>query len=105
LRTSLSQPQQGGMAQAISALRAKASHAADDNGIMDSAGGMHITNADQYSIAFARTPAQVPPNPGTGTSNPRCNRFACWFIFQNPNLIGISCQHKLPSLDQLQRTT
>ena len=46
--------------QAISALRAKASHAADDIGIVDSAGKVHITNADQYSIAVARTPAQVP---------------------------------------------
>ena len=57
------------MRQAISALRAKASHAADDNGIMDSAGGMHITNADQYSIAFARTPAQVPRNAENQTLN------------------------------------
>ncbi len=37
---------------------------------MDSAGGMHVTNADQYSIAFARTPAQVllDPEPKTLTS-------------------------------------
>ena len=47
------------VSQAISALRAKASHAADDIGILDSAGGIHITNADQYSIAAARSPAQV----------------------------------------------
>ena len=46
-------------AQAISALRQKASHATDDVGIVDPSGGVHIANAGQYSIVAGRSPAQV----------------------------------------------
>ena len=50
------------MAQAISALRAKASGAYDDVGIVNSMGGAIIAAGDLNSIAYSRTPAQVRPS-------------------------------------------
>lgn len=46
--------------QAISQLRAAASHANDDVGIVTSSGAASIANADANAIVLGRTPAQVP---------------------------------------------
>ena len=48
--------------QAISTLRATASMAMDDQGVVMS-NMANIVPADKDSIAFSRTPAQVPPPP------------------------------------------
>jgi len=48
--------------QAISQLRAAASHANDDVGIMTSSGAASIANADANAIVPGRTPAQVSPS-------------------------------------------
>ena len=45
--------------QAISRLRAAASHAYDDISIASPSGSAQISNADSNSIAFQRTPSQV----------------------------------------------
>ncbi len=45
--------------QAISALRAAASHAPDDLPFLSSTGSAQIANADSNGIAFSRSPAQV----------------------------------------------
>ena len=45
--------------QAISALRAAASHAPYDAGIMTASGGAHISDGDANAIAVGRSPAQV----------------------------------------------
>ena len=46
--------------QAIAALRAKASGAYHDHGIVTSTGGAMIADGDGNSIAYSRTPNQVP---------------------------------------------
>ena len=52
--------------QKISALRASASHALDDVGVSLAHGRSTVTNADENSLVWGRTPAQVPPlSPGS----------------------------------------
>ena len=49
--------------QAISALRATASHAPYDVGILDAGGGVHISDGDPNAIVIGRTPSQVTSQP------------------------------------------
>ena len=49
--------------QKISALRASASHALDDVGVSLVDGRSTVTDADENSLVWGRTPAQVPSCP------------------------------------------
>ncbi len=92
--------------QAIAVLREKASGAYDDNGVTTSTGGALIADGDAKSIAYSRTPNQVPALAlGASASGllPQFSASSCTVLYSMRKLSMSAYSMPYPDAVQLRR--